>query len=220
MATNEPSDSDVYQAPDSVVRPGDIVRLSPTLKAIRTPLVHTGREMIRSSNVTAELLGRGDSVAVPDAVKRGEKDTKFVVPGKLDFGVLMTRGCDIDNTKLRQVAAIRPLSTIQGDDNQIAVIEGRHKSLFFLPRAQSGPVVLFDRSYVDFRYIVTLHEDHFSTLDRPISVTRNILLDMYFCWLRHTTGKEIKQQHSCPHCGNEVDPFQDVLETIAPGDDY
>jgi hypothetical protein len=209
-----------YRTPETKVRPGDIVSFSPAFQALKKPVAHLGIEQSKGDRVLAELHGGTKGAAVPAAVQEGRKDTKFVVPGRLDFGLLLTRGCDIDHGRLRQLAAIRPLSAVQGVEDQAAVIEGRHTSLHYLPPAEVAGQRLFDRSFVDFRYIVTLHESLFETLTRPISLSREALFDVHFGWLRHTTGKEIPQSLPCAKCGEMVEVFAQVEEIAAPDADY
>jgi hypothetical protein len=215
MATTEPPEPEFYKQPDAKVRPGDIVRLSPAFRALKE-MTHVGQEQPKPGRVTAELLGRSNGAPAPAHVLNGTRDTKFVVPGKLEFAILLTRGCDIDHGKVRQLAAIKPLSTVQGVENQAAVIEGRHTSLHFLPAAPGH----FDRSYVDFRYIVTIGQELFDTLDRPLAVTRDALMVLYFGWMRHTTGRDIPQTLDCTACNHPIEVFQEIAEIVNPEDDY
>lgn len=78
-----------------------------------------------------------------------------MVPGILNFGLLLTRGCDIDHGRLRQVAAIRPLAIVSKVDDQEAVIQGKHTSMYFLPAAHVGELRVFDRSFV-----AAVHHQH------------------------------------------------------------
>lgn len=221
MATTEAQEFAYYKDPDDKVRPGDIVRLSPVYQALRLPLTHLGAEQkAKGDRILAEVLGRDGAGTVPPAVVNGKKDSKFVVPGRLDYAVLLTRGCDIDHGRVRQLAAIRPLSTVQGVEEQEAIIDGKHLSLHFLPPATVNGGQLFDRSFVDFRYIVTLRQDLFDSLNRPLALTPDALLDLYFGWMRHTTGKEIPPTLDCSECGHAVPVFEEVAEIAAPDADY
>jgi hypothetical protein len=223
METIEPTTADeppFYRTPDDKVRPGDILQLAPHFQALKPPLVHVGAEQTKSERVHAEILGGTRGAAVTEAIRNGRKDTKFVVPGKFDYAVLLTRGCDIDNGKLRQLAAIRPLSTVQEVEAQAAVIEGRHTSLYYLPACAVDGTLLFDRSFVDFRYVVTMHDKVFAGLARPVSLSREAVYDLYFGWMRHTMGKEISQVIPCPRCNATVDVFAEIESTIVLDVDY
>lgn len=222
MTTTEAAEPAYYKRPDEKVRPGDIVRLSPVYQALRLPLTHVGAEQKAKGNrIQGELHGREGGGAIPSAVLNGKKDGRFVVPGRLDCAVLLTRGCDIDHGRVRQLAAIRPLSTVQGVDEQAAIIEGKHMSLHYLPPPTGGQNdKVFGRSFVDFRYIVTVRQELFETLERPLALTADALLDLYFGWMRHTTGKEIPVELDCSECGHPVPVFEEVAEIASPPVDY
>jgi hypothetical protein len=223
VTTTDEVDIPFYKAPDDTVRPGDVVRLSPNLSALKPPLVHVAsNKAVRSGRLTAELLGAASGGTVPAVIADGKKETELVFKGKLDLALLLTRGCDIDHGKVRQLAAIRPLTEMQKEEDKIAVIEGKHVGLHYLPRATlpSSGETLFDESFVDFRYIVTVHAEFFATLTRPLALTREGLLDLYFSWMRHTIGKEIPPTLTCATCRKPVTIFTEVAAMIEPPPDY
>jgi hypothetical protein len=208
-----------YKDRDDAVRPGDIVRLSPFFQALRPPLLHVSpNKSEKSGRLLTDLLG-GRGAGVPEKVAGGQKATEFVVPGKLDFALLLTRGCDIDTNPHRQLAAIRPLSIVQGEGPKADVIDGKTTSLHYLPPAERNGVRLFGDSLIDFRFIVTLDKDLFNGLVRPIALTRTGLLDVYFSWMRHTIGQKIPATTTCT-CGAAVPVFAVVEEIANPPDDY
>jgi hypothetical protein len=211
-----------YKDPDPVVRPGDIVRLSPFFQSLRPPIVHvSSSKSVTDGRHRTDLLGGVGGAVVPTKILSGERKTEFVVPGKLDFALLLTRGCDIENGSHRQLAAIRPLATVQGEEKQADVIEGKTTSLLYLPAAAPDGRQLFGDSFIDFRYIVTLDKGLFDTLERPISLSPDEgLLDVYFGWMRHTIGKKVPVTTTCPSCSTPIPVFEAVREIANPPADY
>ena len=65
-----------------------------------------------------------------------------------------------------------------------------------------------------------MREDLFGALERPISLTPDALLDVYFGWMRHTTGKEIPATLNCAACGHDIEVFAEVAEIAPPDADY
>jgi hypothetical protein len=209
-----------YKEPDATVRPGDIVRLSPYFHPLRRPLLHVStNKSVKQGRLLTDLLGDERGATVPATVASGQKETEFVVRGKFDLAVLLTRGCDIENGVHRQLAAIRPLSVVQGVEHQAEVIEGKHTSLHYLPPAEREGASLFGESVVDFRQIVTLNRELFDGLDRPLALTREGLLDIYFNWMRHTIGQKVPATTTCV-CGAAVPVFAAVAEMASPPVDY
>jgi hypothetical protein len=210
-----------YKDPDATVRPGDIMRLAPFFQAIRAPLVHvSSNKSLKGGRELTDLVG-GRGAVVPEKVLLGQKETEFVVPGRFDFALLLTRGCDIEETPHRQLAAIRPLAVVQGGAERKAdVIEGKATSLHYLPPAKAAGVALFDDSFIDFRFIVTLSKDLFDGLHRPLALTRDGLLDVYFSWMRHAIGQKIPATTSCLGCGEPVPVFAAIEEVANPPADY
>jgi hypothetical protein len=82
------------------------------------------------------------------------------------------------------------------------------------------PLPLFDESFVDFRFIVSLHRDAFNQLARPLSFTRDAVLDLYFGWMRHTIGPQVKRKAPCGSCGTEMEVFQVAQDFLRPQPDY
>lgn len=95
----EPS---LYKTPDEKVRPGDIVRLGPSLRALKE-VVHVGSQTVGKGEVSAVLHGVPGSSPPPKDLVEGKKDTKLVVPATLTWAVLLTRGCDIDKRRTQEV---------------------------------------------------------------------------------------------------------------------
>jgi len=214
----EPS---IYKTPDEKVRPGDIVRLGPSFRALKE-LIHVGPQTTgKGGQVSAALLGPSGGGLPAKDVAEGKKDTRLIVPAVLSWGVLLTRGCDIENGRQRQVAGIRPLTVLQTIEAKEAVIRGEHSSLHYMPKppALSGSE-MFEESFLDFRFVVTMHGDAFDKLERPIAMTRDGLLDMYFSWMRHTIGPQVKRKAPCPSCKTEIEVFQMVEDLLRPQPDY
>jgi hypothetical protein len=208
-----------YQLADATVRPGDIVRLSPNLLPLKV-VVHVGAEQQTKSGPTVKLLGAPNAPQPHRDILEGKRETKIVVPAQFTWAVLLTRGCDVENGRHRQVAAIRPLSMIQGEEEQIAVIKGEHTSLHYVPPATLDGNPCFPESFVDFRYTMLMHSDLFAQLARPIALTREGLHDLYFGWLRHTMGPQVEKTKPCASCGADVPVFQLVEEALRPLPDY
>ena len=209
-----------YKVPEATVRPGDIVALAPSYRALKE-VVHVGQQQASKGQLSARLLGVPGYEEPPKAILQG-KDTKLVVPATLTWGVLLTRGCDIDQGPHRQVAAIRPLSLLQEVSVKEACIRGEHSSLYYLPKPDqgAGSDPLFEESFVDFRFIALLHRDAFNQLARPLSLTREAVLDLYFGWLRHTIGPQVKRKAPCGSCGTEMEVFQVADDFLRPQPDY
>jgi hypothetical protein len=210
----------LYKTTDEKVRPGDIVRLGPSLRALKD-VVHVGAQAAAKNQVSAALLGVTGSPAPPKDILEGRRDTKLLVPAVLSWGVLLTRGCDIDNGPQRQLAVLRPLSVLQTTEAKEAVIRGKHSSLHYVPNPPAGfQDDLFGESFVDFRFVITLHRDAFDKLERPLALTRDGLLDMYFSWMRHTIGPQVKRKVPCGTCNTEMEVFQVVEDLLRPQPDY
>ena len=211
-----------YKVPEATVRPGDIVALAPSYRALKE-LIHVGQQQTSKGQVSARLLGVPGYEEPPKAALQG-KDTKLVVPANLTWGVLLTRGCDIDQGPQRQLAVVRPLSLLQEVSVKEACIRGEHSSLYYLPKpelsADECSAPLFDESFVDFRFIVSLHKDAFNQLARPVSCTRDAVLDLYFSWMRHTIGPQVKRKAPCGSCGTEMEIFQVAEDFLRPQPDY
>ena len=163
-----------------------------------------------------------DGGPIPQRVNQGRKECVFLVDGvREQFAVLLTRGCDIDSGKVRQVAPVRPLTLIQGgggrsaEQNQAAVIDGQHISLHYLPESD-----LFLESFVDFRYVTTIRRDLFDSLVRPLALSRDALLDLYMSWVTHTTGKQVPAKGRCPSCQGVVHFLRDADQILQPPLDY
>jgi len=197
------------------VRPGDIVSLAPIYRALKV-IRHLGNEQKAKDKVSVTLLEQSQ---LSQAVARGEQDSRFVVPGLLSWGVLLTRGCDIDNGKERQVAFLRPLRTFGDEKVQASIVDGMHTSLHYLPKPSLGDCPL-EESVVDFRFVVTLHRDVFGVLSRPLSLTREAVLDIYFSWMKHATGSHVPSTVPCPTCKCPVEVFRAVADVANPSDDY
>lgn len=132
---------------------------------------------------------------------------------------MLTRGCDIENSPVRQIAAIRPLSVINKADQE-AVILGKHCSVQYLPPAAIDGHSIFGDSIIDFRYVATLHRDYFDQLERPVALTRDALLSLYFGWTRHTLGPQFQDTQPCPSCGQSISVFQFQEVILQPPVDY
>jgi hypothetical protein len=65
-----------------------------------------------------------------------------------------------------------------------------------------------------------MHRDAFDKLERPIALTRDGLLDMYFSWMRHTIGPQVARKKPCPSCETEIEVFQVVEDLLRPQPDY
>lgn len=218
MAENTP-DPQYYQVAGDTVRPGDILRLSPSLLPLKT-VEHLGSQQQGKDGPTVKLLGVPNAPPPHRDVVEGKRDSKIIVPMQFTWALLLTRGCEVDKRPQRQLAAIRPLSIIQGEDEQIAVIKGEHNSLHYLPEAIVNETTWFPESFVDFRYTMTMHRDLFAQFERPIALTREGLHDLYFGWLRHTMGPQVERTKPCLSCGAQVPVFQLVEEVLRPPPDY
>lgn len=221
MATTEqpPATSDdepaVFRAPEGVVRPGDIVRLSPSFKALKA-LEHLDRqETVHKGRATAARLAIADA---PADVRSGKSLARLIVESKLEWALLVTRGCDVDHGKERQLVLLRALNEFQ-PTHHAPIIDGERVGLHYLPKPDDDHWGIGDR-VADFRFVVTLHKELFNQLERPVSLTRDALLDLYFSWMQHTIGKHIPATTPCPECGAAVAVFHAVEEVATPDADY
>lgn len=215
--------TEFYKLPDDKVRPGDIVALGPTFRALKE-VIHVGPQQVSKQQISAKLLGVSGFEQPSKAVLEGKSDTKLVVPAALDWGVLLTRGCDIDNGVQRQIAALRPLRLLQDVAVKESVILGKHSSLYYVPKPELVGVptagALFDESFIDFRFVATLHRDAWDRLTRVVSLSRAALLDLYFAWMKHTIGPQAQRKAPCPACNAEIEMFQVVEDFLRPQPDY
>lgn len=221
MATTETAaavDDDavsVFREPEDVVRPGDIVRLSPSFRALKTLEHLDRRETFHNKRNTAARLPMAEA---PDDVRTGKADARLVVESKLEWALLVTRGCDVDHGKERQLVLLRSLGEFQAN-HRGPIIDGDRVGLHFIPAPENDKWTIGDR-VADFRFVVTVHRDLFNALERPISLTRDALLDLYFSWMHHAIGKRIPDTAPCPKCNTLVPVFKAVEEVATPGEDY
>ncbi len=212
-----------YKEPDNTVRPGDIIALAPIYKALASPLcLASPNKNAKKGRAYCEIWGLPDGGAIPKRVNQGGKECVFLVDGiREQYAVLLTRGCDIESGKVRQVAPVRPLTLIQGgggrtaEQNRAAVIDGQHMSLHYLPESN-----LFPDSFLDFRYVATIRRDLFDTFERPLALSRDALFDLYMSWVTHTTGKKVPAEGRCPSCQGVVHFLRDVDQVLQPPLDY
>jgi len=214
------ADEGYYLAPDSEkVRQGDIVALAPMVWPIRPPpwgVLNSGQE--KNERRKAQ---HGRPSTWPRKRLQGADDVDIVVTARLRWAMLLTRGCDVDKgRRQRQLAPIRPLSTISSEDDQLAVVEGRAVGLHYIPPVPQGLGSLFGHAYVDFRGVTTLHADLFDELERPLSVTRGALQEVYLAWVTHATGRRLSIAASCPHCGKPVPLLVEARDQVRPDEDY
>jgi hypothetical protein len=213
---------DFYKMPDSVVRPGDIVRLAPIYRRLKESILVSNQVETRKKpdRKVVDLLGVSGSLPIPDAVRNGEKDTRFVVPGHHGWAVLLTRGCDVEHSRVRQVAPIFPLTRISDEGDRVSVIEGKHVSTFYFPEPEADFSVAIPDSFADLRYTLTLDQDLFNALDRPLALTRDALLTLYLAWIKHVMGGGVRDSVECAACGADVRVFDLVESSIVPPTDY
>jgi hypothetical protein len=220
VAVDEP-EVPYYKQPDDKIRPGDIFALSPTFVPLRPPFrVLSTSKSKAQGRVTCEIHGDPNGQPIPSDVSSGGKNASFVVDGAFGFAVLLTRGCEIDHGKLRQLAPVLPLSLVQGEPVQAEVIDGKHYSFHYMPTVPAEFGSLFPDSYLDLRRVVTLRADAFSGLARPLSLTRAGVMDLYFSWFRHTTGLTITNELKCPECSAMLPKYSQQTEHFPPPVDY
>jgi len=212
-----------YRPPDDKIRPGDVFRLTPSLRALKPPLRATGNREERKGRTLVELFG--DANPLPTRVANGASDGSFIIPGQVALGVLLTRGCEVDNGRARQVALVRPLSGVQPDGSRTAeelkadIIDGKMFSGHFLPGVPTALGGTFGDSYVDFRYISTLDRTWVEALERPVSLTRTALHHLYFAWMRHTTGY-VPTPGPCPACNETIPLLVEQPGLLTPPEDW
>ena len=202
MMTNP--DDGWYRLPDVKTRPGDVFALAPSWRALKPPLRAGGNvQKGKEERELVEILG-GQTYPLPAKVAEGRQDGLFLIPGRTAFGILLTRGCEIEHGRMRQLALIRPLSEVQGDSERSReqvhadIIDGKMFAAHYLPsvpRDLAGEV--FDDSYVDFRYVCTVTDGFLGGLKRVVSLSRDAVHQLYFGWLRHITGF-IPGEEPCP----------------------
>jgi hypothetical protein len=212
---NESDDPDHYRVPDDKVRPGDIVRLFPAYRSLKAIEV-LGAEWEKNSQRNAKLHSIAES---PKATREGSSETKLVVPGRLRWGLLLSRGCDVDHTVQRQIAPLRPIQEFNPED-RANIIKGKTIGFHYLPAPPNRADLALGEMVIDFTFITTLHRDLFDTLVRPISLTRDTLHYVYLGWMRHTMGRDIPTMTPCPNCGADVEVFHAAAESARPPDDY
>lgn len=214
---NEDEEEEVpfFRAPDEKVRPGDIVRLSPWLKALRR-LEYLDAQQIKQKERI--LAARVELSQAPVAVREGRDAARLIVASKLEWGVLVTRGCDVDNGPERQLVVLRSLRDFNLPDHA-SIINGKRIGLHYIPEPNDDTLGMGER-VADFRFVATLHRDVFDTLERPLSLTPAALTDLYFGWMHHTIGKRVPTTAPCPNCGTPVEVFRLVEEVATPSGDY
>lgn len=225
MMANEEDDA-WYRLPDEKTRPGDVFSLAPSWRALKPPLRAGGNtERRRNEREFIEILG-GAKHPLPAKVAEGRHDGIFLVPGRAALGLLLTRGCEVEHGQMRQLALIRPLSEVQGDGERNAeqvradIIDGKMFSAHYLPavpRELAGKI--FEDSYVDFRYVCTATEAFLASLKRVVSLSRTAVHQLYFGWLRHTTGF-VPQEGPCPECRARIPLLVREAGLLTPPEDW
>jgi hypothetical protein len=206
----------LFRPAEEKIRPGDIVRLSPWLRALKSPLQHLDAQ--ETKHQERPMAARIDLSQASVAIREGRKDVRLIVASKLEWGVLLTRGCDVDHRNERQVVVLRSLKEFNVS-HHAPIINGEHVGLHYIPEP-SGDVLGIGERVADFRFIATLHRDVFDELERPLSLTPAALTDLYFGWMRHTIGKRVPDTAPCPSCGTPVEVFRLVEEIATPSGDY
>lgn len=204
-----------FRPAEDKVRPGDIVRLSPWLKALKSLQHLDAQETKHHGRTTA---ARVDLSQAPIAVREGRAAVRLIVAAQLEWGMLLTRGCDVDHNSERQIVVLRSLREFN-QSHHAPIINGEHVGLHYIP-APNDSVHGIGERVADFRFIATLHRDVFDTLERPLSLTPEALMDLYFGWMRHTIGKRVPDTAPCPSCGTAVEVFRLVEELATPSGDY
>jgi hypothetical protein len=219
------SDLTWYRVPDEKLRPGDIFRFAPALRAAKAPLRIAGRQITGKGGVkTHEVLEHPTFDSVASSTQRGGETTLFL-PGRLTLGIVLSRGCEIDKGRLRQVAQIRPLAELQGDGQRAAhelqadLIDGKMFAAHYLPEVPAALGSHFPDSYVDFRYICTLDNSLLDPTSRLVSLSRDALHQLYFGWLRHTTGA-VPEPSPCPKCNQEIPLLVEAPGLLSPPEDW
>lgn len=204
----------VFREPETKVRPGDIVRLSPWLKPLKQ-LQHLDRQ--ETPYKGKQTAARVDIADAPKNIREGKADARLIVESKLEWGLLLTRGCDIDHSKERQLVVLRSLAEF--NEHRAPIIRGERVSLHYIPAPASDSLGIGER-VADFRFVVTLHKDLFDGMQRPLSLTPTALLDLYFTWMNHTLGKSVPETMPCPKCETPVDVLRFVEAIATPSGDY
>ena len=212
-----------YRNPDEKIRPGDIFSLSPSFRGLKPPLRAVGISQKKKDREFAEILG--DLIPLPAKISDGKQDAIFLVPGRVALGVLLSRGCEVENGKIRQLAIVRPLSEIQGDrertadENRAEVIDGKAFANHYLPAVPESLGSAFADSYIDFRYLSTVTAAFLEGLTRVISLTQVAVQQLYFGWMRHTTGL-IPTSGPCPECHQNIPLLVESPGILSPPDDW
>jgi hypothetical protein len=214
---------DWYRVPDEKVRPGDVFSLSPSWRALKPPLRATGNAQKQKERDLIEVFG--NSTAVPAKILEGMQDGTFLVPGRMTIGILLSRGCEVDHGKIRQLAIVRPLSEIQGDalrsseEHQADVIDGKAFANHYLPAVPETFGAVFPDSYVDFRYVCTVAATFLIGLKRVVALTRPAVQQLYFGWMRHTTGL-VPTPGLCPECKQGIPLLVEAPGALSPAEDW
>ncbi len=212
-----------YRVPDEKIRPGDIFSLSPSFRGLKPPLRAAGNTQKKNDRESVEILGA--LAPLPTKISEGKQDATFLVPGRFTLGVLLSRGCEVENGKIRQLAIVRPLSEIQGDqersadENRADVIDGKAFANHYLPAVPNLLGSVFADSYVDFRYICTVTAVFMEGLKRVISLTQVAVQQLYFGWMRHTTGL-VPTPGQCPECHQNIPLLVESPGMLSPPNDW
>ena len=215
-----------YRPPDTIVRQGDIVVLAPCFLSVRPPLRALGGISVKAGGIYAEVFGAAGGRSLPNAFATGAQEKDLVSPAQLGFGLLLTRGCEVDHRKYRQVVPIRPLEEIQGADgrsaeeNRAAVIEGQRFGMFYLPPVPVELGAYFSHSFVDFRRATTLHSTLFDQFTRPVALGREALQAVYLAWAAHCLGRTPMLEAACPSCSQVLALWATVQESVTPPEDF
>lgn len=207
-----------YCAPTGTVRQGEIYDGVPVAGSVPLPLTTFGKPAPQKGGLwTAQVFGGASPHALPTAVAKGAGRGDALVPVQLQRAVLLSRGCDIDNAKVLQFAAIKPLTAAGSDLMQVAIVDGRAKSCHYLPA--DAPLGFTD-SFVDFRQITTVKSDALPTFTRVAGMTRDGVGLLYLALLRHLTAAEVRLEGECANCGATVPLLSQLKETLDPPDDF
>lgn len=128
-------------------------------------------------NGTSATLHRVSDGPIANVKRFALERDEIVLPVQVTFGILLTHGCEFDNSPNADVlvALARPLGVVPLDA-QDAIRAGRNKRVFPLPENDDPH---FAESYIDFTRITSLKPDQVTHLERILSPSKELLSALY-----------------------------------------
>jgi hypothetical protein len=174
-----------YISPREDLWPGDIFVDLPSIYLRAPPVTYLRRLTGRGGRPIADLyvLGDGDAQLQQGQPPFNPNDDEAAVQMQLASALLLTQGCEIDNSPgaCVQLALIRPLRAVS-EENKESIREGRNSRYMYLP-PNDDP--LMEEGYVDFSRISSVRQEALEIGRRILSGAPELVQALHILLLRY-----------------------------------